>query len=274
MHLTIGMHKPRRERPTIGVNWQYAVQCNIVAVLDKVTGGSKGLGLCTTQRFIEQGHRLIVLSRSEGELGDLLAAHPEWLYWIKADFADTASIAKAFEQVNAISQSLDALILNTAQTIPMSFAQMKIADLEQNISVNVTSALLCLQYSLELLRGGRAIFISTESVDKPFPLLSVYAATKAAVETAFTGLRGELYQEFKIQLTTLRAGYMADTAFGEAWPAEAAATFFKLAEESGSLRAGGSPMPTSRVAAMIEHIIELPKDVTINKLDVRSGDSF
>jgi len=111
-------------------------------------------------------------------------------------------------------------------------------------------------------------------VDKPFPLLSVYAATKAAVETAFNGLRGELYKDFNIQLTSLRAGYMADTAFGEAWPPEMAATFFKLAEESGSLRAGGSPMPTSRVAAMIEHIIELPQDVTINRLDVRSGDSF
>jgi NAD(P)-dependent dehydrogenase (short-subunit alcohol dehydrogenase family) len=239
-----------------------------------ITGGSKGLGLCTTRRLLEKGTQVIVLSRSEGELGELLAAYPKQLHWLRADFADTASISGAFEQVRAITPKLDALILNAAQTVPMPFAQMKIADLEQNISVNVTSALLCLQYSLALLRGGRAIFISTESVDKPFPLLSVYAATKAAVETTFNGLRGELYKDFNIQLTTLRAGYMADTAFGEAWPPEMAASFFKLAEESGSLRAGGSPMPTSRVSAMIEHIIELPKDVTINRLDVRSGDSF
>lgn len=239
-----------------------------------ITGGSKGLGLCTTQRLLEKSYRVIVLSRSQGELGELLKTYPNHLHWISADFANTDSIAEAFKQVKRVCTTLNALILNAAQTIPMPFAQMKTSDLEQNISVNITSALMCLQYSLELLRGGRAIFISTESVDRPFPLLSVYAATKAAVETAFAGLRGELYQHFSIQLTSLRAGYMADTAFGEAWPAEEAATFFKLAEESGCLRAGGSPMPTSRVAAMIEHIIELPQDVTINRLDVRSGDSI
>ena len=238
-----------------------------------VTGGSKGLGLCTTQRLLEKSYRVIVLSRSQGELGELLKSYPNHLHWIRADFADKESIAEAFKQISNVSSKIDALVLNAAQTIPMPFAQMKISDLEQNISVNITSALLCLQYSLELLRGGRAIFISTESVDKPFPLLSVYAATKAAVETAFNGLRAELYKDFNIQLTSLRAGYMADTAFGEAWPPEMAATFFKLAEESGSLRSGGSPMPSSRVAAMIEHIIELPQDVTINRLDVRSGDS-
>lgn len=239
-----------------------------------ITGGSKGLGLCTSHRLLDKGYRVIVLSRSEGQLTELLASYPEQLHWIHADFADAETIASAFMQVSTITPKLDALILNAAQTVPMNFAQMKLTDLQQNISVNVTSALLCLQYSLELLRGGRAIFISSESVEKPFPLLSVYAATKAAVETAFTGLRAELYRDFSIQLTTLRAGYMADTAFGEAWPAEEAATFFKLAEESGSLRSGGSPMPADRVAEIIEHTIDLPKDVTINRLDARSGDSF
>ncbi|NKI16544.1 SDR family NAD(P)-dependent oxidoreductase [Spongiibacter sp. KMU-166] len=238
-----------------------------------ITGGSKGLGLCTTQRLLEKSFQVIVLSRSQGQLGELLKNYPNHLHWIHADFADKDSIARAFKQVNGVSSNINALILNAAQTIPMPFSQMDTSDLEQNIAVNITSALLCLQYSLKLLRGGRAIFISTESVDKPFPLLSIYAATKAAVETAFTGLRGELYKDFGIQLTSLRAGYMADTAFGEAWPPEVAEAFFKLAEDSGSLRSGGSPMPASRVATMIEHIIELPQDVTINRLDVRSGDS-
>ena len=41
-----------------------------------ITGVSKGLGLCTTRLLLEKGTHAIVLSRSEGELGELLATYP------------------------------------------------------------------------------------------------------------------------------------------------------------------------------------------------------
>ena len=239
-----------------------------------ITGGSKGLGLCITQRQLEHRNCVIVLSRSHGGLAPLLEQYPEQLHWIQTDLASPANIDESFTHVRHITEKLDALILNAAQSTPMVFSKMSAEDLRKSFDINAISTLLCLKHSLTLLTGGRAVFVSSESVPSPYPLLSIYAATKAAIENAFIGLRPELYRDFKIQLTSLRAGHMGNTSFNETWPDEDAQMFYQLATESGSMAAGGSPMQTARVAEVIEKIIDLPKDVTINALDVRSGDSF
>ncbi len=55
-----------------------------------ITGISKGLGLKTTETFLEQGHVVFGISRSKtDELEKLLKKYPKSLNWFSYDLSDT-----------------------------------------------------------------------------------------------------------------------------------------------------------------------------------------
>lgn len=238
-----------------------------------ITGGSKGLGLECTRTLLEQGAQVYVLSRSPGQLAELQTRYPSQLHWLAADMGSISSLEQAFTTLAGLTPRLDALVLNAALTAPMQLSDMDAASVEQNLLVNIAGPIACMRQALPLLRNGRAIFISSESVEHPFPMLSLYAAMKAAMEMLFRALRQEMLSQHNIKLSVLRAGSMAGTAFSESWSPEALAKFFAMAQASGELGNSGTAMPVARVVNAVEFLLRLPADANVNLMDLRSGDS-
>ena len=53
----------------------------------------------------------------------------------------------------------------------------------------------CMRAAIPLMKargGGGIVNVTSESVNRPYPFLTVYAATKSAMETLSAGLRTEL----------------------------------------------------------------------------------
>jgi NAD(P)-dependent dehydrogenase (short-subunit alcohol dehydrogenase family) len=239
-----------------------------------ITGGSKGLGLACTRALLDEGARVIVLSRSRGELAPLLEAHTGELFWIATDLADRASVVATFGNIREVCDRIDALVLNAALTAPCAFEELSEQDVLSNLLVNIAGPIYCLQQAAPLMEGGRAIFISSESVDNPVLMLALYASVKAAMETLVKGIRRELYKDRKIQLTILRSGSMEGTAFADHWPQAQREKFFELAASSGTLDETGTPMPIERVVQAVLFILTRPDDAAIHNMDLRSADSF
>ena len=238
-----------------------------------ITGGSKGLGLGCTRSLLANGAHVYVLSRSQGQLEELQAQYKGQLHWFEADLANSHSIEKAFSAIGKITSTLDGLILNAVLTEPMLLEDMTADKVDKNLAVNISGPIACLRLSLPLLGHGRAIFISTESVETPFSMLSLYAAVKASIETLLKGIRAELLERHNIQLTVLRAGSMEGTSFSESWSQETITQFYAMAESTNSLKKSGTAMPVDRVVSAINYVLALPWDANVSIMDVRSKDA-
>lgn len=239
-----------------------------------ITGGSKGLGRVCAEQLLAGGCRVFVLSRSVGQLQELLERHPGRMHWYATDIAERNSVARAFGNIAELSERLHGLVLNAVTATPRALDDMTESDITGSLLVNIAGPLYCLQLAAPLLTGGRVVFVSSETVLRPYPMLSLYAGVKAAVETIFKGLRRELYRERGITLTVLRSGLMGGTSFTEHWDAELSDRFFKLVEESGFLSTSGEPMSPLQVAKGIIHLLEMDSEAAVNEMDIRSASAY
>ncbi|MDE0056301.1 MAG: SDR family NAD(P)-dependent oxidoreductase [Gammaproteobacteria bacterium] len=239
-----------------------------------ITGGSKGLGRVCAEQLLARGSRVFVLSRSVGQLQDLLEQHPDRLHWHATDIADRSAVERAFANIAQQSEALHGLVLNAVTATPRALDDMTESDIVGALMVNVAGPLYCLQLAAPLLSGGRVIFVSSETVARPYPMLSLYAGVKAAVETIFKGLRHELHRERGISLTVLRSGLLGGTSFTEHWDAELSDRFFKLVVESGFLSTSGEPMSPLQVAKGIIYLLEMDSEAAVNEMDIRSASAY
>ena len=73
-----------------------------------VTGGNRGIGRAIAERFLAQGDKVAVTSRS----GDA----PDGALAVACDVTDTASVDAAFEQVEAAHGPVEVLVANAGIT--------------------------------------------------------------------------------------------------------------------------------------------------------------
>lgn len=138
------------------------------------------------------------------------------------------------------------------------------------IETNILGTLYPCREAIPLLKKSRGdiINISSEAVSLFPPLLSVYAASKAAVETLSKSLRLELAQQ-GIRVATLRVGHMKRIDQSALDP-EIMAEMLKAFEESGFAAQTGEGMEESTVVNTLMQMLKLPADANIDFLEVRS----
>ncbi len=97
----------------------------------------------------------------------------------------------------------------------------------------LAGAMFCIRAAVpQMNKGSHIINVTSESVDMPFPHLSVYRASKAGVEMFSKAMVTEL-EPHGIRVTTIRAGQMFEE--GKSWDVdpEARAAFAKAAIAAG-----------------------------------------
>jgi NAD(P)-dependent dehydrogenase (short-subunit alcohol dehydrogenase family) len=235
-----------------------------------VVGGSKGLGLTLVKALAEAGSDVVVLSRSAGQLGSVQREFPR-VTFVATDIGDADSVANAFVRIRETLGGIDFLILNAALAVPAVLEDMSNSVIRTQLDVNVAGPIYCLREAAPLMQEGMAIFISSESVFDPFPMLTLYAAVKSAIETFVKGIRAEFYRNGKNRIVTFRVGSMADTEFVSSWPQAQQEKFLAVVMETGHFQRSGSRMPTADVAAAILQILGTPASANIDTIDFRSA---
>jgi NADP-dependent 3-hydroxy acid dehydrogenase YdfG len=237
-----------------------------------VTGASKGMGRHFVTALTAQGARVACLSRASAALDSLNQSHGDKVLTLACDVSAPDEVSAAIETAARHFGRIDILVNNAGFYHPFPFADGDDALIRRHIDVNLLGVIWTTRAALGHLRAsrGQIVAISSESVTLPFPMLALYAATKAAVETLYEGLRAELRSE-GVRVSVLRSGSVAGGSGGEAWSAETRAAFFaKIVQTGHAAMTGAAATPQSMADALIA-VLRLPRDVSADLISVRAA---
>lgn len=160
-----------------------------------ITGASSGIGLSLAELLSQSGFDVVCLARRECPLGSVRS--------IKTDVTDEASVKTAFESIERV----DLLVCNAGMGISGAFEDTTLSDAKKQFDVNFFGAFLTVKYALPKLREskGKVICLSSVAAVVPIPFQSFYSASKAAINTAVTALRGEL-KPFEVTVCAIMPG--------------------------------------------------------------------
>ena len=238
-----------------------------------VTGASRGIGFAIAAALAEAGARVALLARQEARLREAAAKLGANALAVPADVREPGSVRRAFEIVARELGGLDVLVNNAAVAWPRTLERASEAELAAMIGTNLMGPLHCMRAAIPLMRargGGEIVNLSSESVRHPFPLLGIYAAGKAALETLSYAVKRELNAE-GIRVTLLRSGAAATAGFAESWSGEELAFAMRLWQEGGYLQFIGTPMPPEVIAESVLHALTRPKGASVDLLEIRSA---
>ncbi len=243
-------------------------------LLDKVyivTGGSRGFGLAIAKNLVEHGARVGLISRSQSGLDQAVAdIGTDHAFGVAADVGSRAAICAAFIAIKMHFGRLDGLINNAGMATPNKIEDLLEEEVLLQVQTNFLGTVFCSQAAIPLLRGSdnpRIINISSASAwhYDEISHLSIYAATKAAVERFTRDLRLEL-QGDGIGVTCIRPGG-AWTSFADGWNKGAFEAAIAAWKDAGTYLNTG--MDVSHVAESVRYALAQPPGVAIDLLEIR-----
>lgn len=175
-----------------------------------ITGASTGFGLATAELFLAQGWDVVATMRTPQ--AQTMPEHDR-LQILALDVTDAASIAQAVADAGAV----DALVNNAGVGMLNVLEGVDIAKARELFETNVIGTMAVTQAVLPGMRArksGVIVNISSSVTLRPFPALSVYSASKAAINTFTESLALEAAQ-FGIRTRLVLPGSAPTTAFGK-----------------------------------------------------------
>ncbi len=176
-----------------------------------VTGASRGLGLGIARRLLTNGFRVITTARSLSPvLGALIEQNPDACAFYAHDLNDIDGLPGFVTKATKAHGALYGLVNNAAIGLDGVLATLHNTDIERMIRVNNLAPMVLAKYSLRsmMVKGqGRIINISSIIASTGFSGLSVYGATKAALEGFTRSLAREVGRA-GITVNAVAPGYM------------------------------------------------------------------
>jgi uncharacterized protein len=185
-----------------------------------ITGSSSGIGLHLAHEFAAHGHSLVLVAPVQSELesiaADIQSKHDVSVEVIAKDLEDNNAAREIFSEISGRERRIDILVNNAGHGFRGKSWEMPI---EQDISMvrlNIEAVLRLTKYFLPPMvqrRRGRILNVGSIAGFNPGPLLSVYHATKAFVNSWSEALATELKDnDCGVTVTTLCPG-PTDTDF-------------------------------------------------------------
>ncbi len=168
---------------------------NKVAV---VTGASKGIGASIAKHLAAEGAKVVVNYASSKEGADRVVKEITdkggIAIAVQADISKEADVNRMFDETKKAFGTLDILVNNAVFQQFLPVGQASVAAFHQHFNVNVLGPVLTIQAALKLFgpTGGTIINISSGASKSPMAGVSLYSATKAALDALTISLSKEL----------------------------------------------------------------------------------
>ena len=179
-----------------------------------VTGGNRGIGVAIARHLTEQGHEVVVTSRS----GDA----PEGLRAVACDVTDTASVDQALKDAEEVlGGTVEVLVANAGITADGLSMRMKDDDFASVLDTNLHGAFRCVRAAQKgMIRGkfGRIVLVGSVVGLYGSPGQANYAASKAGLVGLARALTRELGSR-GITTNVVAPGFV-QTDMTDALPAE------------------------------------------------------
>jgi NAD(P)-dependent dehydrogenase (short-subunit alcohol dehydrogenase family) len=157
-----------------------------------VTGGAKGIGRATVERFAAAGDRVVALGRDEAALTTVQTAETH-----VCDVTDETAVIKTFNEIGDV----DVLVNNAGMGESAPLHQTTLDAWRRHLEVNATGAFLCTRAVAPGMKergAGAIITVASTAGRAGVPYTTAYTASKHAVvgltravaaEYAGTGVR-------------------------------------------------------------------------------------
>ncbi len=148
-----------------------------------ITGASSGIGRATALAFAKSGINLVLVSRSEPALQSVATAAREVGVTAEVHSLDLSELSLVKERMGAIvaDQTIDILVNNAGMGYTGTLMDTPLADWQQVIDLNLTSAFQCIQAILPGMRsrqGGTIINVASIASHQVFPGWGAYCVSK------------------------------------------------------------------------------------------------
>jgi NAD(P)-dependent dehydrogenase (short-subunit alcohol dehydrogenase family) len=176
-----------------------------------VTGGASGLGLATTQRFVESGIKTIIVGRDENKLQTAANTFGELCSYKVCDLSDIATIPALVNEIVSEFGVPDILVNNAGINMKKPFADVTDQDFQNIIQTNLTSVfVLSREVVKQMLPTGSGCIVNISSMASQYgiPYVIAYTATKSAIEGMTRAMATELSPE-GIRVNCVAPGFIA-----------------------------------------------------------------
>ncbi|WNF00498.1 SDR family oxidoreductase [Streptomyces luomodiensis] len=230
-----------------------------------ITGASSGIGEATALLLAERGAKVVLGARRshriEALAGRIAAAGGEAVP-VVTDVKRREDLSRLVATARRRYGQLDVLVGNAGISPISALDDLRVADWEEMVDVNIKGVLYGIAEALPVFRAqGFGHFVHTLSTAglTIVPTMSVYAGTKNAVRAISEGLRQEAGETLRV--TTVSPGFtrteLADSITDPATRSGIQEGMDKIA------------MPPDAIARAIAFAIEQPAGVDVGEIVVR-----
>lgn len=168
------------------------MDCDLANKCVLVTGSSRGIGLAIAFAFLAHGCRVIINSRNEEELKNIvLKANNKNLSYICGDVSDNLIARKIVSQVIRKYQKLDVVVCNVGSGVSVLPGEENCSEWQRVFAINLWSTTNIVEHAKEYLAlsKGSVICISSICGLEVIPNAPVtYSAAKAALNAFVKGI--------------------------------------------------------------------------------------
>ena len=171
-----------------------------------ITGASKGIGRATAIQLSQSGMKIVATGRNLKELESLakeITSKGRECLVYPADLTIEDDLESLLDVVHSAGMKFDLLVHSAGTARVGRIADMKIADWQKVLDINLTVPFLLTQKSLPMFNdGGHIIFINSVGGRQSFSEWSAYCAAKHGLRALAEVLRQEV-AERKIKVTSI-----------------------------------------------------------------------
>lgn len=164
-----------------------------------VTGGSRGIGAATVEKFAKENYTVILNYRNSEkaaqQLRDRLLQEGCDVHLCCADVSDSAQVSQMFFWISKYFKKLDVLVNNAGVALTGLFQDVTEAQFDSVVNTNVKGTYLCAQRAVEMfLKQGQGSIVNVSSIWglQGASCEAVYSLSKHAVVGLTRSLAKEL----------------------------------------------------------------------------------
>ncbi|NML56483.1 SDR family oxidoreductase [Chryseobacterium cheonjiense] len=178
-----------------------------------ITGGTKGMGFATAQKFIHYGGKVIITGRSEEGVKNALEQLGNNASGIVSDAANMEDVMNLRNQVEKMTDSIHLVFANAGYGKFASIKNVNERHFDELFNMLVKGSFFTVQQMLPLMGKGSSVIFNTSFVTEVgMSDFSVYSAAKSAVQSFIKTFAAEL-SEKGIRVNGISPGHIRTNIF-------------------------------------------------------------
>ena len=230
-----------------------------------VTGVTAGFGKAIAELLISKGHTVIGTGRRQEKLDELQSQLGDKFILLNFDVSDLPATKTALQTLPSdVLNNLDVLVNNAGLALGLEPAdKTDFADWQQMVNTNILGLIHLTHEILPLMvanNDGYIINLSSTAGSYPYFGGNVYGATKAFVTQFSLNLRADLVGK-NIRVSNIEPGLCGGTEFSNI-------RFHGDDAKAAQVYDSVQYVTPQDIANMVAWLIEQPKHVNINRIEV------